>query len=1209
MSTGVSEVPWSWRIGDVVAGLYEVAAVHGDGGMGVVYKVRHRVWDVDLAVKSPRPERFRGAVDRERFVAEAEAWVSLGLHPHVCACHYVRTLGGVPRIFAEYVEGGSLREWIDDRRLYAGGRQEIQARILDVAIQIAWGLEHAHSRGLVHQDVKPANVLLDGAGTAKVTDFGLARARSVTAAPDSSPADSPGLSVLVSSGGLTPAYASPEQAGGRPLGRRSDLYSFAVSVLEMFNGGVSCMTGAVAGEALGLYRAEGPTDAGLPAMPPYLHTLLARCLEEEPGRRPASMAEVAAQLANIYRRVTGLAYPRPAPAAADLRADELGNRALSLLDLGREAEADAAFAAALEADPRHLETIYNAGGRRWRRGAVSDEDLVAEIETIRADTGDSRQARHLLAQVHMERGDLTSARELLDRVPAQERPEVRATLRTLDSGEIGDARCTGTREIPWHQNPPPRTKLPIRLSPDGTRALTGEADGTLRLWDLSTGACLLTLNGHEGPVRSVDLSGMLAVSAGEDDTVRLWDLAEGRCMRVIPARAGEAGFGLGGRVAVYSDWNARSHVWDIREERIRGTLKAQGSYGLRSARVSPDGRWALIADTGGQSTVRVWDLEDCTLRHVLTGHGPGLADPIGFSPDGRHAAIATFGGPIRLWNLSEGRCVRTLEAARGGGFASLSADGRHMLTGLGGFLRFWDWETGRCVRTFRVPQGRLRAVRLSPDARSALSIGDDNTVRGWDLPHGYRAAPTLSRPRRHTELSLLGARVDTMVAEAEQAVRDHRLPAALDLLRQARETPGHERAPEVLSAWRALGSRSVRTGLRAAWQWPDLTGHTRGVNAIDLTGDGRTAVSGGADGTIRLWDIEVGVCTGVLKGHTSAVHSACLSPDGRRLLSGDWSGVVRLWRLDTGECLRTFPGTHALPDLVEPEPATSGCVVDEPLMGAAHVGFSADGRMAVVGGADGGVRLWDLGTGRHLSTLRDEAGPPARGGSQGVGVTAVWIGPDGRLAASADRGMIRLWDLGSGRCLHSLRAPASAGPFPESVTALSLSADGRFALSSGLASWPLRLWDTTTGKCVREFDALGGWATQARFTVDGRFAVSAHMGTVGIWHIGSAQCVRTLEFSGKGHLQSLALSRDSRFVLTGDGEGTIRRWELDWELGARELADWDPGAAPYLETFLRRHGGQWTAGDEEDLLQLLQHAGYGWLRPEGIRSRLDRMTA
>ena len=176
----------TWRIGEVVDGRYQVLQVHRTGGMGLVYRVRHLEWRTDLAVKCPRAELFETEAQRERFVAEAEIWVSLGLHPNVCGCHYVRVLDGLPRVFAEYVPGGSLRDWIDDRRLYAGGQAVALARMLDVAVQFSRGLVHAHGRGLVHQDVKPGNVLLDVTAdgiVAKVTDFGLARAGAVPPAP------------------------------------------------------------------------------------------------------------------------------------------------------------------------------------------------------------------------------------------------------------------------------------------------------------------------------------------------------------------------------------------------------------------------------------------------------------------------------------------------------------------------------------------------------------------------------------------------------------------------------------------------------------------------------------------------------------------------------------------------------------------------------------------------------------------------------------------------------------------------------------------------------------------------------------------------------------------------------------------------------------------------------------------------------------------
>jgi serine/threonine protein kinase len=111
----------SWQKGDVLLEQYEVLGTLGEGGMGTVYKVHHRGWNIDLAVKSPRPALFAWVDGKENFMREAETWVILHLHPHIVSCYYVRLIDGIPRIFAEYVAGGSLADWIRSRRLYEGG--------------------------------------------------------------------------------------------------------------------------------------------------------------------------------------------------------------------------------------------------------------------------------------------------------------------------------------------------------------------------------------------------------------------------------------------------------------------------------------------------------------------------------------------------------------------------------------------------------------------------------------------------------------------------------------------------------------------------------------------------------------------------------------------------------------------------------------------------------------------------------------------------------------------------------------------------------------------------------------------------------------------------------------------------------------------------------------------------------------------------------
>src|SRR5262245_47093844 len=124
-----------WAVGDVVLGVYEVLHVHTTGGMGLVYRVRHRGWNTDLALKRPRPERLGDERAKVLFEREAETWVQLGLHPNVVTCYYVRRIDDVPCAFAEYITAGTLASWIHHGRLYQGGPAVSLARVLDVAIQ------------------------------------------------------------------------------------------------------------------------------------------------------------------------------------------------------------------------------------------------------------------------------------------------------------------------------------------------------------------------------------------------------------------------------------------------------------------------------------------------------------------------------------------------------------------------------------------------------------------------------------------------------------------------------------------------------------------------------------------------------------------------------------------------------------------------------------------------------------------------------------------------------------------------------------------------------------------------------------------------------------------------------------------------------------------------------------------------------------------
>ncbi|GHO79551.1 hypothetical protein KSD_73220 [Ktedonobacter sp. SOSP1-85] len=370
-------VPADWKVGDCILNEFDVTGIIGKGGMGTVYKINYHPWlSIDLIVKSPRPEIFAGEGGKENFIREAETWMGLRAHPHLVSCYFVRRLGGIPRIFAAYIDGGSLADWIRQRKLYEGGLEQM----LDIAIQFAWGLHAAHEQGLVHQDVKPANVMLTAQGIAKVTDFGLARARAMTGKQEIKDKQAH-QSILVSSRGMTPAYCSPEQVAGQKLSRKTDIWSWGLSVLEMFTGEVTWRIGAAAREALAEYKGQDPA---IPMMPADLVDLLTRCFQMQPERRPATMLEVATELQAIYTRAVGRPYSREMPETAEQDVAILVNRGLFLAELGRPEEALAAYEQAIYLDPNpNHSSAYYYRGLALRNLGRPEEALVSFEQVIR----------------------------------------------------------------------------------------------------------------------------------------------------------------------------------------------------------------------------------------------------------------------------------------------------------------------------------------------------------------------------------------------------------------------------------------------------------------------------------------------------------------------------------------------------------------------------------------------------------------------------------------------------------------------------------------------------------------------------------------------------------------------------------------------------------------------------------------------------------
>jgi serine/threonine protein kinase len=293
-----------WEQGQELLGEYLIEKEIGQsGGMGRVWLVKSKSTGRRFAVKQTK---HKDEKSQKAFLAELQTWIDLPEHPNIVPCRFFRTVGDEIVIFTDYVEGGSLKDWIDQGKLTTLGQ------ILDVAIQFAWGLHAIHERGLIHQDVKPGNVLMTADGVPMVADFGLARARQVApcSTDDSPPHIQKQHSILVPGAGLmTKEYASPEQRAGKPLSRKTDIWSWGVSVLDMFMDGVSCPHGGhIAADVLEAFMANGGQDEGLPKMAAEMADILRKCFAREPAQRWTSLDAAVEAAKGLFHRSMGRAY-------------------------------------------------------------------------------------------------------------------------------------------------------------------------------------------------------------------------------------------------------------------------------------------------------------------------------------------------------------------------------------------------------------------------------------------------------------------------------------------------------------------------------------------------------------------------------------------------------------------------------------------------------------------------------------------------------------------------------------------------------------------------------------------------------------------------------------------------------------------------------------------------------------------------------------
>ena len=633
-------------------GVYDILEVTGRGGMGIVLKAFDRSLHRIVAIKVMAPQLAASPSGRKRFVREAHAAAAVR-DQHVVDIHAIGEEKGLPYLVMEFVSGISLQTKIETSAPLPA------ADVLRIGVQTAAGLAAAHAHGLVHRDVKPANVLLEnGVERVKITDFGLARA-----ADDST---------LTQSGVVsgTPQYMAPEQARGEAVDHRADLFSLG-SVLYAL--GTGCPPFRVSGNMATLKSVCDDTPRPIreinPDVPDWLTAVIEKLHAKDPAHRFQSAREVADLLAGYLAHVQGPERGRP-PAFAPVRTPGRRRRVW----LVAAAAVALLGAAAAVTVPRLLPPSGDGGAP----GPGPSAAPAVQVRLRATLTGHAGTVNFLA--FNRDGTVLASAGAHGDNSVRLWDPVAETHLATLDG----------------HSD----QVMGLAFRPDGKTLASVGWDGSLKLWRVESRTAIKSFD-HSHRLWAVAFSpdGRLVVT-GAPSAVKVWDVDtfEER----VPLQTGGWGRSLaftpnGKTLAVLIGWETDRNVqfWDF-DGRQRRAAPPAHLDGANGAAITPDG--TLLATGGLDRTVKLWDVAAGTEFATLPGHRWAI-EGLAISADGSLLASGAGQwqrrdepGEVKLWDAATRRELHTLREHQGCVFAvAFSPDGKTLATGSADrTIRLWN---------------------------------------------------------------------------------------------------------------------------------------------------------------------------------------------------------------------------------------------------------------------------------------------------------------------------------------------------------------------------------------------------------------------------------------------------------------------------------------------------------------------------------------